>query len=277
MYVKIKERTLREKLNFRTNIYHFPSNDVQVSQIKELISSLNDDSTVHGILVQLPLPDHLREEQDNLLQMIDLHKDVDGLRYPNSSFIPCAAQGILWLLDWYNVKLPGKHVVVVGASKLVGNKRKEKEIFHVNDSIFVLGEPVGLLCKSRGATVTFCTVQTRDLQDHFQHADIIISVTGQPHLIHGDHLPQTNRPLVIIDAGVSSKPPIIRGDVHIESVRRKCTLLTPPTGAVGKMTIAALAYNLYQSYNLCNVYKQLNFYPSNASRYSADMLLQLTL
>jgi methylenetetrahydrofolate dehydrogenase (NADP+)/methenyltetrahydrofolate cyclohydrolase len=117
----------------------------------------------------------------------------------------------------------------------------------------ISGEPVGLLCKSRGATVTFCTVQTRNLQDYFLNADVIISATGHPHLIHGDLLPPlTNRPLVIVDAGVSSKPPIIQGDVHIESVRKKCTLITPPTGAVGKMTIAALAYNLYSAYKLQN-------------------------
>ena len=127
LYVKMKERTLREKLNFQTNIYHFPSRDTQVSQIKELIGSLNDDSTVHGILVQLPLLDHLRDEQNDLLKMIDFHKDVDGLRYPNSSFIPCAAQGILRLLDWYNVKLSGKNVVVVGASKLVGKEHHRRD------------------------------------------------------------------------------------------------------------------------------------------------------
>ena len=137
----------------------------------------------------------------------------------------------------------------------------------MNDLIFVLGEPVGLLCKSRGATVTFCTVETCDLQKHFQHADVIISATGQPHLIHGDLLPQTNRPLVIIDAGVSSKPPIIRGDVHMESVRRKCTLLTPPTSSVGKMTIAALAYNLFHAYNLCNIHRQRDIYRPNISCY----------
>ena len=130
LYVKMKECTLREKLNFRTNIHHFPSNNTHVSQIKGLISSLNVDSTVHGILVQLPLPDHLRDEQSNLLKMIDLHKDVDGLRYPHSPFIPCAAQGILWLLTWYNVNLSGKNVVVVGASKLVGNKNNEEIFLH---------------------------------------------------------------------------------------------------------------------------------------------------
>lgn len=112
-----------------------------------------------------------------------------------------------------------------------------------------LGEPVGLLCKSRGATVTFCTIQTENLQGCFLHADIIISATGHAHLIHGDLLPSTNRSLVIIDAGVSNKSSVIRGDVHVESVRNKCTLLTPPTGAVGKMTIAALAHNLFTAYN----------------------------
>ncbi len=129
----------------------------------------------------------------------------------------------------------------------------------------ISGEPVGLLCKSRGATVTFCTVQTRNLQEYFLHADVIISATGQAHLIHGDLLPLTDRPLVIIDAGVSNKPPIIRGDVDIESVRNKCTLITPPTGAVGKMTIAALAHNLYDAYN------QQRNYLSDMDEYHADV------
>ena len=126
----MKERTLREQLNFRTKIYHFPSFHTEVSQLKELIGTLNDDSNVHGILLQLPLPKDLRDEQGNLLKLIDPHKDVDGLRYPNSPFVPCAAQGILWLLDWYNVKLAGKNVVVVGASKLVDKKINVKHCAH---------------------------------------------------------------------------------------------------------------------------------------------------
>jgi methylenetetrahydrofolate dehydrogenase (NADP+)/methenyltetrahydrofolate cyclohydrolase len=120
----MKERTLREKLNFQTRIYHFPSSDTEISQIKDLVHSLNDDPTTHGILIQLPLPHEFRHEEQNLLKLIHPNKDVDGLLYPNSSFNPCAAQGILWLLDWYNVKLAGQNVVVVGASKLVGKKRR---------------------------------------------------------------------------------------------------------------------------------------------------------
>jgi methylenetetrahydrofolate dehydrogenase (NADP+)/methenyltetrahydrofolate cyclohydrolase len=120
LYVKMKERTLREQLHFQTNIYHFPSLNTHLSQLKELINSLNNDSTIHGILVQLPLPYYLRDEQDNLLKLIHPYKDVDGLLYPNSPFVPCTPQGIQWLLDWYGVKLAGKNVVVVGASKLVG-------------------------------------------------------------------------------------------------------------------------------------------------------------
>lgn len=133
----MKERTLREQLNFQTNIHHFPSMNTDISQLKDLIYLLNTDSTIHGILVQLPLPDYLKDEQENLLKLIHPYKDVDGLLYPNSPFIPCTPQGILWLIDWYNIKLAGKNVVVVGASKLVGNKKKKgKEFIKCIDIIF---------------------------------------------------------------------------------------------------------------------------------------------
>lgn len=127
----MKERTLREQLNFQTHIHHFPSNKTNITQLKDLIHLLNEDPTIHGILVQLPLPDHLKDEKDNLLELIHPYKDVDGLLYPNSPFIPCTAQGIIWLLEWYNVKLAGKNVVIVGASKLVG-KKKLKNSFRSN-------------------------------------------------------------------------------------------------------------------------------------------------
>lgn len=92
-----------------------------------------------------------------------------------------------------------------------------------------------------------CSIQTRDLREIFSHADIIITATGCPHLIHGDILP-SNRSLVIVDAGVCYEPPFIRGDVDIDSVQDKCVLITPPTGAVGKITVAALAHNLFNAF-----------------------------
>jgi methylenetetrahydrofolate dehydrogenase (NADP+)/methenyltetrahydrofolate cyclohydrolase len=130
------------------------------------------------------------------------------------------------------------------------------------NNILLLGEPVSLLCKARGATVTICSIQTQDLREAFCYADIIITATGSPHLIHGDLLP-SNRSLVIVDAGVSHEPPYIRGDVDIDSVRDKCILITPPTGAVGPVTIAALAQNLFDAFMLQDKLSRENFLEQN--------------
>ncbi|CAF0845051.1 unnamed protein product [Adineta ricciae] len=231
LYVRMKEKSLREKVNFKTHIVQLQpgeNDNLFGLKLERVIREWNADPNIHGILVQLPFPEHLKQYQSGVLKLIHPEKDIDGLLYPNSSFVPCAAQAIIWLLDWYDVKLNGKNVVVVGSSKLVG-------------------EPVSLLCKARGATVTICSIHTQDLREAFSHADIIITATGSPHLIHGDLLPE-NRSLVIVDAGVSHDPPHIRGDVHMDSVRDKCILITPPVGAVGPVTIAALAHNLFQAY-----------------------------
>jgi methylenetetrahydrofolate dehydrogenase (NADP+)/methenyltetrahydrofolate cyclohydrolase len=93
-----------------------------------------------------------------------------------------------------------------------------------------------------------CSIHTRDLREAFLHADVIITATGVPHLIHGNLLP-SNRSLVIVDAGVSHEPPFIRRDVDIDSVQDKCVLITPPKGAVGKLTVSALAHNLFNDSN----------------------------
>ncbi|UJR10243.1 hypothetical protein I4U23_014454 [Adineta vaga] len=233
LYVRMKEKSLRERVNFKTHIVQMQPNENDSLfglKLERIIHQWNEDPNIHGILVQLPFPDHLKQYQHRVLKLINPQKDIDGLLYPNTQFVPCAAQAIIWLLDWYDVKLNGKNVVVVGSSKLVG-------------------EPVSLLCKARGATVTICSVQTDDLRQAFCYADIIITATGSAHLIHGDLLPD-NRSLVIVDAGVSHDPPHIRGDVHMDSVRDKCVLITPPVGAVGPVTIAALAHNLFQAYML---------------------------
>jgi methylenetetrahydrofolate dehydrogenase (NADP+) / methenyltetrahydrofolate cyclohydrolase len=96
-----------------------------------------------------------------------------------------------------------------------------------------------------------CSVQTQNLRESFQYADIIISATGSAHLIHGDLLP-SNRALVIVDAGVNYDPPFVYGDVHMESVRNKCLLITPPKGAIGKVTVAMLAQNLSRAFVMQN-------------------------
>jgi methylenetetrahydrofolate dehydrogenase (NADP+)/methenyltetrahydrofolate cyclohydrolase len=119
----MKEKTLREKLNFKTNIVQiqpYENDDMFVLELERIIRMWNQDPAIHGILVQLPLPEHLKQHQSGLLKLISPQKDVDGLLYPNTSFVPCAAQSIMWLLDWYDVKLAGKNVVVVGSSKLLG-------------------------------------------------------------------------------------------------------------------------------------------------------------
>lgn len=136
----MKEKTLREKLNFKTHIVQvqpYSNDDIFVLDLERIIRKWNQDPSIHGILVQLPLPDRLKQYQSGLLKLINPQKDVDGLLYPNTSFVPCAAQAIIWLLDWYDVKLAGKNVVVVGSSKLLGKYHLTIEnICLLNPSLF---------------------------------------------------------------------------------------------------------------------------------------------
>jgi methylenetetrahydrofolate dehydrogenase (NADP+)/methenyltetrahydrofolate cyclohydrolase len=203
------------------SFHHEPSGDVGPEELVELIRSLNADERVHGILLQLPLPDHL--DQDAFISLIDPAKDVDGLTSANAglllqgrdeAIVPCTPAGVMELLAEAEVELEGARAVVVGRSILVG-------------------KPVAQLLLAANATVTHCHSRTRDLAGVCREADVLIAAVGSPRLVRA----------VVIDVGTNRTDDGLVGDVDFESVREKARAITPVPGGVGPMTRAMLLVN----------------------------------
>ena len=207
-------------------------------EIIDAIINLNDDDTVHGILVQLPLPKHINEAA--ILNLINPAKDVDGF-HPISvgklvqglaTFIPATPYGIMMMLQHYNIETSGKNAVVIGRSNIVGR-------------------PMSILLSQNttygNCTVTLCHSRTKNLEKICSEADIIVAALGIPGFLTADMVKQG---AVIIDVGITrvadpSKKSgfAIKGDVDFENVAPKCSFITPVPGGVGLMTIAALLQN----------------------------------
>lgn len=206
--------------------------DVSEVEVLATIQRLNDDDSVHGILVQLPLPAHIQIAR--VLEAISVHKDVDGFHLYNvgalvtgtSIFPPCTPYGVQLLLDTTGIDVAGKNVVVVGASNIVG-------------------KPMGLMLLQREATVTICHAKTRDLAQHTILADILIVAAGKPGLI----VPQmVKEGAIVIDVGINRLPDgRIVGDVCFDEVKEKASWITPVPGGVGPMTVTMLIENTLRS------------------------------
>jgi methylenetetrahydrofolate dehydrogenase (NADP+)/methenyltetrahydrofolate cyclohydrolase len=235
VYVGGKEKTSKE-LGIYSERYDLPENTKQEDLLK-LIDKLNKDPKINGILVQLPLPKHLNEEQ--VLIAIDPKKDVDGFHPVNvgrlmigePDYLPCTPAGIQQLLIRSGVKIEGAEVVIVGRSNIVG-----KPIANM------------LLQKAPGAnaTVTVCHTKTKDIAFHTRRADILIAAIGKAKFITGDMVKDG---VVIIDVGVNEigktaeGKRILVGDVDFEGVKDKAKAITPVPGGVGPMTITMLMMN----------------------------------
>ena len=206
--------------------------DVSEAEVLATIQRLNDDPSIHGILVQLPLPAHIAMAR--VLEAISVHKDVDGFHLYNvgalvtghSIFPPCTPYGVQLLLDTTGIDVAGKNVVVVGASNIVG-------------------KPMGLMLLQREATVTICHAKTRDLAQHTILADILIVAAGKPGLI----VPQmVKEGAIVIDVGINRLPDgRIVGDVCFDEVKEKASWITPVPGGVGPMTVTMLIENTLRS------------------------------
>jgi methylenetetrahydrofolate dehydrogenase (NADP+) / methenyltetrahydrofolate cyclohydrolase len=235
VYVGGKEKTAKE-LGIYSERFDIPAKTTQ-KELMALIDKLNKDPKIHGILVQLPLPKHLNEEQ--VLYAIDPNKDVDGFHPVNvgrlmigdPDFVPCTPAGIQQLLIRSNTKIEGAEVVVVGRSNLVG-----KPIANI------------LLQKAPGAnaTVTICHTGTRDLASHTRRADILIVAAGRPKAITADMVKDG---VTVIDVGTNEigktadGKRILSGDVDFDKVKEKARAITPVPGGVGPMTITMLMKN----------------------------------
>lgn len=232
VYVGAKEKACKELGIYSERIDL--SGNTSETELLSLIDKLNNNSKIHGILVQLPLPKGINET--NVLYAINPSKDVDGFHPVNVGkmmlgepcFLPCTPNGILELLKRSNTETNGADVVVVGRSNIVG-----KPIANM------------LLQKKGGnATVTICHTGTKDLASHTRRADILIVAVGKPKAITADMVKEG---VVVIDVGVNRLESGLCGDVDFESVKEKAKAITPVPGGVGPMTIVMLMKNTVQS------------------------------
>jgi methylenetetrahydrofolate dehydrogenase (NADP+)/methenyltetrahydrofolate cyclohydrolase len=242
VYVGAKEKTSKE-LGIYSERYDLPAETTQAELLK-LIDKLNKDPKINGILVQLPLPKHLNEEE--VLYAIDPKKDVDGFHPVNvgklmigePDYMPCTPSGIQQLLIRSGTQIEGAEVVVVGRSNIVG-----KPIANI------------LLQKAPGAnaTVTLCHTRTRDIGFHTRRADILIVAAGKPKAITADMVKEG---AVVIDVGVNEigktaeGKRILAGDVDFDAVKEKASAITPVPGGVGPMTITMLMMNTVRAAKL---------------------------
>ncbi len=209
------------------------SKGTTTEELLDVIAELNSRDEVDGILVQLPLPQQI--DQNEVILAIHPDKDVDGFHPENmgklvarmeDGFIPCTPLGIDLLLSHYGIDVKGKDVVIVGAG-------------------FIVGRPLSLLMLWRDATITVCHIHTKDITKFTRDADILISATGVPHLIKEDMVKEG---AVVIDVGISKVDGKIVGDVDFENVKKKVRAITPVPGGVGPMTVTSLLLNTLKSY-----------------------------
>lgn len=229
-YIATKRRLCAE-LGIQSKAYHLPE-DTAESALLELIQKLNVDAEIDGILVQLPLPQHMNTRR--IIEHISPEKDVDGFHPYNLGRLaqnqpllrPCTSLGVIKLLHFYQIPLKGRHVVIVGASNIVG-------------------KPMAYECLNAGATVTQCHRETRHLSDHVKSADILIAAAGQPNLIQATWLKQG---AVVIDIGFTRLPNgKLVGDVEFENAKKVASWITPVPGGVGPMTVVCLCMNTLQA------------------------------
>ena len=229
-YIKGKRRAC--KRIGMDSVEHTPPGSTSESELLALIARLNVDDGVDGILVQLPLPKAIRQEE--IAMAVDPGKDVDGLHPLNNGrlmagqagLFACTPLGVMEILDRHEIPLEGAHAVVIGRSMIVG-------------------KPVSLLLQQRNATVTMCHSRTRDLEAVCRQADVVVAAVGIPRLVKASWL----RPgAVVIDVGVSEVDGDLVGDVDFEGVQGVASLVTPHRRGVGPMTITMLLVNTLRAY-----------------------------
>lgn len=235
LYVKRKRETCN-KIGFYSESYDL-AYDTTERELLKLIEELNLEQTIHGILVQLPLPPHINEKK--IIESISYQKDVDGfnsinqakLLTGNANIEPCTPKGIIELLKYYNIEIEGKHAVVLGRSNIVG-------------------KPMSLMLLKENATVTICHSKTRNISEITKTADILISAIGKALFVKED---MVKPGAIVIDVGTNRlETGKLVGDVDYINVFEKCQYITPVPGGVGPMTIAMLMQNTLQATKLIN-------------------------
>lgn len=230
VYVRNKENACKQ-IGIEPRFYKLPETS-STECVVELIKALNDDDTVTGILVQLPLPKHI--DEDKIIQSINPIKDVDGFTNENvgklvigeDTFVPCTAAGIIELLGQNNIEIEGKNCVVVGRSNIVG-------------------KPTAIELLRRNGTVTICHSKTKNLKEICRAADILVCAIGKPKFFNREYVGQN---AVVIDVGIHRQEDgTLCGDVDFEDVKDVVGAITPVPGGVGPMTISMLMKNCVQA------------------------------
>lgn len=225
VYVRNKENACI-KAGIRSTVIRL-AEDCAQRELEDTVAALNADASVHGILVQLPLPRQLDEAR--VLRMIDPNKDVDGFHAMNlgslmngqRGFVPCTPLGVMKLLEAYDIPVRGRHAVVIGRSNIVG-------------------KPMAMLLLAADATVTICHSRTQNLKEIARQADILVAAVGRPNFVTAD---MVKPGAAVIDVGINRVDGKLVGDVDYESVSAVAGYLTPVPGGVGQMTIAMLLLN----------------------------------
>ena len=231
IYVKNKSKAC-EEIGIKFEEYLLDENITQ-KELINLIEKLNKDNTIHGILLQSPIPEQL--DINEAFRKISPEKDVDGFNPVNvgklvlnqDTFVSCTPYGIMKMFEAYNIDLTGKNVTIIGRSNIVG-------------------KPLIQCCLNKNATVTICHSKTKELKEHTKKADILIVAIGKSKFITED---MVKKDAIVIDVGINrDENGKLTGDVDFENVEKKASFITPVPGGVGPMTIAMLMNNVLKSY-----------------------------
>ncbi|MFE4141562.1 bifunctional methylenetetrahydrofolate dehydrogenase/methenyltetrahydrofolate cyclohydrolase FolD [Peribacillus sp. YIM B13472] len=229
-YVRNKQKAC-EDLGMHSVLIKKPA-ELSQEELIQSIAELNQDDSIHGILVQLPLPGHIQEKA--IIEAISPEKDVDGFHPINigrmmtgqDAFLPCTPYGVMVMLEYIDYDLEGKHVVIVGRSNIVG-------------------KPAGQLFLNANATVTYCHSRTKDLAYYTKQADVVVAAVGKRDTITSDHIKEG---AVVIDVGMNRNDEgKLCGDVAFDEVKNKASYITPVPKGVGPMTITMLMKNTVKS------------------------------
>ena len=234
IYVKNKQKKARE-VNIESEVIKFPK-EITEKDLLNKINELNKNSDVSGILVQLPIPKHIKKEK--VINSIDPNKDVDGfhpqnvgnLASGNEAIVPCTPLGCLFLVKNVVKDLSGKHAVIIGRSNLNG-------------------KPMAQLLLKEDCTVTILHSKSKDLKSECKRADILISAAGICEMVKGDWV---KKGAIVIDVGINKKDDKITGDVDFDDVKKVAKAITPVPGGVGPMTIACLLKNTIKCFKRSN-------------------------
>ena len=230
IYVRNKRKACAD-VGIYSEEYKLPEDTTQ-DELLKIIDGLNNNDKINGILVQLPLPNHIDESL--ILKAVSPQKDVDGFHPVNAGllfqgeqkFIACTPHGIIKMLEFYNIDIQGKNAVVLGRSNIVG-------------------KPASMLLLQKHATVTICHSRTKNLQEILKEADIIVAAIGRAHFVTKD---MVKKGAVVIDVGINRLDTgKLEGDVDFENVKDLCSHITPVPGGVGPMTITMLLWNTVMS------------------------------